>query len=217
MCIRDRYQRRVRGSSASEMAVRSAPAVKRPLKRRLEATRTSNADWSSRLSGMRARAEEVIGTLRDILERDLPHGQSWNDILPKFSIALSRLRVLGDDIRRDLSHSVMCPGRVGDDTAQVPNILRSKLDVEIENSSKKHKDQLQDLFPEAFDHIAQFERLAEWIRTYDEITKEANADVQPTCERAGLGQLRVSSHTVRSSPAAAVSYTHLTLPTKRIV
>eukprot|EP00658_Telonema_sp_P-2_P048147 TRINITY_DN36634_c0_g1_i2.p1 TRINITY_DN36634_c0_g1~~TRINITY_DN36634_c0_g1_i2.p1 ORF type:complete len:327 (-),score=58.88 TRINITY_DN36634_c0_g1_i2:89-1069(-) len=188
------------------------PATKRPLKRaRVNPNRSNTGEWSSRLSAMRARAEEVINTLREILERDLLLCRPWNEIVPKFSIALSRLRVLSDDIRRDLSHSVIMPARVGSEhTRQVPSMLRSKLDVEIEGSDRKHVEQLEQLFPEAFDEIPQFESLENWVSGYEERSKAADADVLPTRERAGLGQVRLNPYVPKmSSSLGAATQLHL--------
>ena len=86
-------------------------------------------------------------------------------MLSKLNVALARLRVLSDDITPMLRHSVICPGGVTDHTERgagrllltptaecmrvpVPNLLRSKLDVEIENTQEKNLQQLEKLFPE---------------------------------------------------------------------
>ena len=56
--------------------------IKRPLKRQRETaagvrTHTDKRDWSARVSSMKARAEELIGSLREILDRDLTHNRPW--------------------------------------------------------------------------------------------------------------------------------------------
>lgn len=165
---------------------------KRPLKRGRPTSSTANvADWTSKLNGMGARAKEVIGTLIELRDHDLNY-KSWDVVLSKLNVALARLRVLSDDITPMLRHSVICPGGVTDHTERVPNLLRSKLDVEIENTQEKNLQQLEKLFPEAFGDVPDYERLTEWVAAYDDITKAADADVLPTRERAGLGQLRLN-------------------------
>ena len=118
--------------SADAGAVASEPEKKR--KRPTKSARHKVKSIQDQLHDLRSGAEKLQETLHALLDEDLMQGANWKDVLRRFNHAYGQLRALGTekDFNGSLRHWVCVPFRATAKLEEVPDLLRSSLEPQLE-------------------------------------------------------------------------------------